>query len=364
VSLLAAPIWGAVADGVGDARGPILVAGLLAALAAASLGLAAVPLALAVAMASVAATTAGITPMVDSRVVRVIGHRDRFGQARAAGSAAFIVLAFVTGAVVSRLGPDGLFLLSVPLLAATGIGAWVLLRLPERGPDGSAIGADRPAAARSAVAALSPGRIVEVLRLPRVALFVPSSIVIWMANAAFLNFISLRVAALGGDGTMIAAVFSVGALVEVPLMLAFPRISRRIGPERLVVIGAFAFALRSLGSALATSPEQIIVAAMFGGFGFAFVYVGTVTWVSGAVPRSLQATAQGLATGATISIGAIGGSFLGGAIGAAQGLPALFGLAAAGSAVGGVLVWMAIARRAENLGAERSEPTRSSPSSS
>ena len=347
VSLLAAPTWGALADGVGDARGPILVAGLVCAAATALLGLSASPLVLSVAIAIVASTFAGIIPMVDSRVVRIIGGRERFGQARAWGSAAFIVVAFATGAAVGRFGPVGLFVLNVPLLAAAGVGAWVLLRMS--GPEpASPIQRRRMTvdhAVGQAFAGLSPSRIGGVLRIPRMGLFVLASTVIWTAQASLNGFIALRVAGLGGDATMIAAVFSLGALVEVPLMLSFPRLARRLGAERLIVIGAFAYALRALASALATSPEQIVAASIFGGFGFAFVYVGTVTWVSGAVPRTVQATAQGIATGTTVSVGAIVGSLVGGAIGAALGLSVLFGIAAASYGLGGLLVWAAIVRR-------------------
>jgi MFS family permease len=186
--------------------------------------------------------------------------------------------------------------------------------------------------------------ILGVLRLPRVGLFFVASVAIWSSQAALQGFVSLRVAALGGDATMIAAVWSLGALLEVPLMLAFPRLARAVGAERLIMIGAFAFGLRALGTALATSPEQIVAVSAFGGFGFAFVYVGTVTWVAAAVPHRVLATAQGIVTGTSFSIGAIAGSVLGGALGGALGLQALFGAAAAGFALGGVLVWAAIAR--------------------
>jgi dipeptide/tripeptide permease len=50
-------------------------------------------------------------------------------------------------------------------------------------------------------------------------------------------------------------------------------------------------------------------------------------------------------TGTAVSIGAIGGSVIGGLIGGAFSLQVLFGLAAVGSAVGAVLVWRAIGGR-------------------
>jgi PPP family 3-phenylpropionic acid transporter len=369
VSLVAAPTWGAVADGIGEARGPIMAAALLSAGTAALLGLASSALPLTVSIALLAASWAGIVPMVDSRVVRFLGGRERFGQARASGSAAFIVVAFAAGAVVSLAGPGEFFLLYVPLLAATGLAAWLLLRTPTPGASestgGTAASAAGPhasaAAARQrrtrageaagmALRGLSPGVIASVLSLPRFGLFFLASIAIWTSHAALQGFVSVRVAALGGDATIIAAVWSIGALVEVPLMTAFPRLAKRVGPERLIVIGAFGFALRSLITSLAASPLEIVAAGAFGGVGFAFVYVGTVTWIAGSVSRSVAATAQGIITGTAVSIGAIGGSVLGGAIGGTWGLPALFATAAGGYALGGVLVWLAIARNPARLG--------------
>ena len=365
VSLIAAPVWGAVADGIGDARGPILLAGVLSSVAAALLALSTDALPLAIAIGLLAATWAGIVPMVDSRVVRFLGDRERFGQARASGSAAFIVLAFAAGAVIGRVGSAGGFLLYAPLLAATGVAAWLLLVTPAAGP-GRARRRLTPQIGRAATMALrglSPSTIGSVLALPRFGLFFVASVAIWSSHAAFQGFISLRVTALGGDATMVAAAWSLGALIEVPLMLSFPRLARRVGAERLIVIGAFAFAARSFISGIAQTPLEIVAAGAFAGFGFAFVYVGTVTWIAGAVSRSVQATAQGIITGTATSIGAIGGAIVGGAIGAAWGLQTLFVVTAAGYALGGVLVWLAVGRRSRverrgSSGAVAPQPSR------
>ena len=365
VSVVAAPAWGALADGIGDARGPIFLAGILSAIAAALLGIATGPLLLALAIGLLAASWAGIVPMVDSRVVRFLGARERFGGARASGSAAFIVMAFAAGAVIGRVGPSGGFLLYAPLLAATGVAAWLLLATPE---DGAAAGRRRATAglgraAGMAIRGFSPSAIGGVLAVPRFGLFFLASIVIWTSHAAFLGFISLRVTALGGDATTVAAVWSIGALIEVPLMLSFPRLARRFGAERLIVIGAVAFAARAFGSSIAQTPPEIVAAGAFGGFGFAFVYVGTVTWIAGTVARSAQATAQGIITGTATSVGAIVGAIVGGAIGAAWGLPTLFALTSAGFVLGGLLIWVGIARGSRpplpvSTGASHPQPAR------
>jgi PPP family 3-phenylpropionic acid transporter len=345
VSLVAAPSWGAVADGIGDVRGPVAIASILSGGAVLLLAVAVGPLALALATALLAATFAGVIPMVDSQTVRLVGHRDRFGLARAPGSGAFVVVAFATGIVLARTGPSGMFLVYGPLVVLTGLGAWVLLRLPPatrsaaRGTRRSSSGsADRT------LAGLSPTTILGVLRTPRLGVFFVASVVVWTSHAALQGFISLRVRELGGDATTIAATWSLGAVIEVFLMSGFPALARRFGAERLIVIGAFAFAIRALVCALVDAPTAIVLASAFGGVGFSFFYVGTVAWVAGAVGRGVQATAQGIFSGTSNSIGAIVGSVAGGAIGGAFGLPALFGVAAAGYAAGAVLTWIAIGR--------------------
>lgn len=349
VSLVAAPSWGALADGIGDVRGPVVVAGLLSGAAVLLLAVAVGPFALAVATVLLAAAWAGVIPMVDSQTVRIVGHRDRFGQARAPGSGAFVVVAFATGAVLGTAGPGGMFLVYGPLVVLTGLGAFALLRLPIASSTRPARRSGSGVAGR-ALAGMSPTTILGVLRTPRLGVFFVAAIVVWSSHAALLGFISLRVKALGGDSTMIAAAWSLGAVIEVFLMTAFPALARRFGAERLIVIGAIAFAIRSLISAIADAPATIVIASAFGGVGFSFFYVGTVTWVAGAVGRSVQATAQGIFSGTANSIGVIVGSVVGGAIGSVFGLPALFLVATAGYAAGAILTWVAIGRPERRAG--------------
>jgi PPP family 3-phenylpropionic acid transporter len=347
VSLVAAPSWGGVADALGDVRGPVLIASVASAAAIALLAVGQTPLALAVAMALSAAMFAGVIPMIDSQAVQIVGRRERFGLVRAPGSGAFVVVAFATGAIIAAAGPRGMFLAYAPLTLLIGPAAWLLLRLPRdpsvpnaarRAPGGVGAVAGR------ALAGLSPATILSVLRSGSYRGLFVASVLIWTSHAAFQDFLSIRVTELGGDATAVAATWSLGPIVEIVLMSAFPWLARRYGTERLIVLGSAGFAARAGISALATDPLTIVLAAGVGGVGFAFVYVGVVTWVSGAVERRMQATAQGIFTGTSNGLGAIAGSILGGAIGAAVGLPILFGLAAVGFAVGGVVAWLAIGR--------------------
>ncbi|HEU4571466.1 MAG TPA: MFS transporter [Candidatus Limnocylindrales bacterium] len=347
VSLVAAPSWGAVADALGDVRVPVLAAAIASAAATGLLAVAETPLTIGIATAVLAAAFAGIIPMVDSQAVRLVGQRDRFGLARAPGSGAFVVIAFATGAILGATGPRGMFLVYAPLTLLIGVAAWWLLRLP---PASGSVAAPRRGTrvaglAGRALGGLSPAAIVGVLRAPSYGPFFVACVLIWTSHAMLQSFVSLRIVALGGDAPVVAATWSLGALLEVVLMSSFPWLARRVGTERLIVIGALGFAARAGITAVATDPLVIVLASLFGGVGFSFVYVGAVTWVAATVDRRTQATAQGIFTGTANGMGAIGGSILGGAIGGAFSLPVLFGVAAVGYALGGLGTWRAIGRR-------------------
>jgi MFS transporter, PPP family, 3-phenylpropionic acid transporter len=326
VAVIAAPIWGAIVDRLRDARGPLLVAGLWGAAAAAWLAVSREPLTIAVAAAAMSAGTAGMGSMLDSRTIEIIGpNRDRYGRARAWGSAAFVGGALVVGFLLERTGPAGLFLVYAPSVAVAGFAAWLLL--------GRSVGRTRRSVS------IGFGRdLGGLVRDPTLLLLFVGSVIVWTAVAALNTFVSVQLVGLGAGTTVVGLAFAPGALVEVPLMLAYPAIVRRTGPERLLVLGAVVFAARAAAWALATEPWLYVATAPLGGVGYALFYVGTVTYVARAVPPSVQATAQGIFSGTAFSMGVILGSVLGGQIAAALTIPGMFGVAAGATLIGALIV--------------------------
>jgi PPP family 3-phenylpropionic acid transporter len=326
VAVVAAPVWGAVVDRLRDARGPLLVAGLWGAVAAGWLAVSREPLTIALAAAIMSAGTAGMGSMLDSRTIEIIGsQRDRYGRARAWGSAAFVAGALAVGFFLDRTGPAGLFLLYAPGIALTGVAAWLLL--------------GRSAGRTHRIVSLGMGRdLGGLVRDPALLLLFVGSIIVWTAVSAVTTFVSVHLVELGSGSAIVGFVFAPGAIVEVPLMLAFPAIVKRTGAERLLILGAVAFAARAAGWAFASDPWLYVAIAPLGGVGYALFYVGTVTYVARAVPPSVQATAQGIFSGTAFAMGAILGSVLGGQIAAVLTIPGMFGVSAAATAVGALIV--------------------------
>lgn len=336
VALIAAPAWGAVVDRVRDVRGPLAVAGLWSAAAATWLAVTREPILVAIAVAALAAGSAGLGPMLDSRTIEIVGsNRDRYGRARAFGSLAFMIVALATGVLIGRTGTLGMFLVLVPGLILTSLVAYALLAGPE--PSG---------ASRRRVTIGFASGLAGLVRDPTLLLFFGGSVLVWIAVSAVHTFLSIHLIDLGASSALVGLVWTPGALVEVPLMLAFPLLARRLGAERLLVLGGLAFALRAAGWALTPDPLLFIAIAPLGGIGYALFYVGTVTYVSRAVPTSVQATAQGLFSGTAMSIGSILGSIIGGQLAPALTISGMFMVAAVGTAVGaGIVLWATEARK-------------------
>ena len=91
--------------------------------------------------------------------------------------------------------------------------------------------------------------------------------------------------------------------------------------------------MRGLLAALAADPVALVLIAPLEGLGFASVFVGGVTVLAAHAPAGLQGTAQGLFA-ACAGLATIIGSFGGGAIAGALGIPGLFLVGAVVSLVG------------------------------
>jgi PPP family 3-phenylpropionic acid transporter len=331
IQLVTAPGWGALADRFPRSRLSLAVAALVAAAGAAGLGLSTSPLAITAAVAVLAVGLGGIAPVLDARTLDLLGARpQRYGQVRAIGSMAFIVVTVLVGFLLDRSGPGALFLVYVPALVVTGL---VSLAVPRRG-----VGHRH---------ALLPG-LDAFLRAPGVLLFLAGALLTWLTLGAVNGFYSIQVVALGGTAQLAGLVWVVGAIVEIPVMWSHPRLAARAGTGRLLVIGAAVFAARSALAAVAPDAGWLVAISPLMGIGYGLFLVGGVSFVANRAPAGLQATAQGVLA-AVIGLATILGTGLGGFVAGATSIPGLFAAAAAGGA--GALVIVAIAARSSTRAA-------------
>jgi PPP family 3-phenylpropionic acid transporter len=323
--LVAAPIWGAVADRYAGSRPVIPIAALIAAAGAAVLALAngVVPMAAALVVSSIAFS--GIAPTLDARALETVGaDRNRYGRLRAWGSAAFIVVVAFTGALIERAGITSVFVVYVAALLVLAV-----VSLPLRGDAGA------PRLPRLS-------SIGVVLRHPPLARFLPAVLLVWSASMAINWYFSIHLLELGAPGEVVGSAWAIGALVEIPIMAAYPWLAARVGSERLLVIGASCFALRALALIVISDPIPAAATMALHGAGFALVIVGGVTFVSRHAPEATAATAQGILSATIFSVAMIIGPGIGSWVAGQFGVPALFALALTASTVAIPVLWFVV----------------------
>ncbi len=331
VAIVAAPAWGMLADRLGDMRPPYLAGALWAALAALLLVTGPPMPWLALIVVAVAIGVAGLTPLVDARTVQRLGrNRDRFGQARVWGSISFMATGVAVGALVAAFGLPVSFLVYSAALVASAVAAYALLGKPERG---LRVGHTGPLAA------------LDLLRAPGMALFFIGTVVAWTANGMVLTLLSLRILELGGGSALVGIGWAVNAALEIPMMLLFPLLARRVRVERLIVAGIALYALRSAVWGVAPGALAFVAVAGISGIGFTLLLVGTTTYLAARFAPSVQGTAQALFGGTVSSIGYIAGAVLAGLVAQQAGIGAVYPVSAVGCVAGAVLVWIAVARR-------------------
>ena len=326
--LVAAPIWGAVADRFAGSKPVLSVAAILAAVGATALALAHGPIVIALAAVGMALAHSGLGPTLDARALETVRrNRDRYGGLRAWGSASFIVVVWGTGALIERAGASSLFFVYLAAMLVLAV-----VTIPLRG----AIGEIRLPRLTG---------IGVVLRHPPLARFLLAGLLVWSASMAINWYFSIHLLGLGAPGELVGAAWALGALVEVPIMWAYPWLAARMGTERLLIIGAAAFALRALALALVDDPLHATLTMILHGIGFGLVLVGGVTYVARHAPPAAAATAQGVLSAVVFSLALIIGPSVGSFTAATWGPTAMFVLSCVAGLVAIPLLWLAIGAR-------------------
>lgn len=291
---------------------------------------------------------AGIGPTLDARTLETLGPagRDRYGQVRAVGSLAFVIVALLVGLLLETRGSRSLFWVYLPCLIGTIV---VTATIRRRGTT------------RSVSLLRGAG---QVLRAPGILLFLVGFTIVWTALVAVSAFYSIQIVALGGNTGLVGITWSFGAVIEVPLMYLFPRLGARFGTERLMVFGAAMFMLRAVLAAVATDPVALVLIAPLEGLGFACAFVGGVTVLAARLPASVGGTAQGLFSAST-GLATIFGSVVGGTVAGAVGIHWMFAVSGAIALIGVVVLGYAVLGPRAGTGADHRQgepvPTATAP---
>ncbi|MEM9421862.1 MAG: MFS transporter [Pseudomonadota bacterium] len=236
-----------------------------------------------------------LVPLTDTAVLRA----DRRGQlvygpVRGIGSASFIVASLGGGALISSYSDD------MAVLAMAGAAALTLcaaLLLPFETPDVETDG--------GVPAKPNLEKALLLFRSKSFLLMLFASGLVQGGHATYYTFSELHWSTLGYSSLLIGLLWTTGVVCEIGFLMAAKGALRRVGPARLILLGALGTAIR--WPLVGLSPPLLILFFLqtLHALTFAATYIGTVEFVGRAVPEAYRTTAMTLVS--TLGVGAMTG---------------------------------------------------------
>jgi len=224
-----------------------------------------------------------------------------FGTARSFGSMSFAFMSIVFGWVVKHSGSD---LSIIVLMGVFGLLSIVLaLRVPKVDREKLTVGDSRPR--------LSEGLGI-LLRKRDYMLFVAAGFLAMLGLSGLSAYFAVYLLELGGDSTVIGIGNFTYAIMEVPTLLLFSRISKRFSFHTLFSVCLLAFSIQCLLQALAPNYVFSIAAMVIQGLSYAMLVPISQKFTAEHIDDRYIATAQFFSAAVVLSASMIFGSLLAG----------------------------------------------------
>lgn len=262
-----------------------------------------------------------LVPLTDGAVMRADkSGQANFGQARAAGSTAFLLATLGGGEALTRLGLAA----AAPIMALAAVSTF-------------AIGATLPRPAPIAEAGPRRSLISDARRLLSSRLFLlalAAAALVQGAHAVYYAFSILHWSSIGYSPRIVGALWATGVAAEILLLTRMRAVARRLMPASLLAIGAAGAVLRWALTGLEPPLAVLFLVQTLHALSFGATYVGTIEFLWRAVPSRLLNSAMAL--NSTAGVGAATGlaTIAAGYVFAAAGAGAAYFMMAAMAVVG------------------------------
>ena len=224
------------------------------------------------------------------------GVEVNFGFARGMGSAAYSVMCALVGRILYRFSPSML-----PALYLATMLLMIVCLLAFRAPsftDGVSLGERRR-------------REPLLRRYPRFALLLLGVSLLATVHIFIDNFMLQIVQNLGGGSAQQGVVVAIAAMMELPAMVLYGRLSKRIGGGWVLCMAAWVWVVKDVLTALATSPAMLYAISLLQFASYAFYVPAAVEYVSDALSQQDFLAGQAL-VGTAFTLGSLAATFIGG----------------------------------------------------
>ena len=259
------------------------------------------------------------------------GQTQFYPRIRLWGTVGFMISVLAVGEGIDRLGVD---IVPAVLLFLFLLLAVISLTVPQadrRSPDSG------------------DGRLVSVLRQPRVLGLLIACFLLQVSHGPFYAFYSIYLQDYGYSGTAIGLLWAVALIAEIGVFLLMPRWLPRFGPRRLLTVAMTLGAMRWLLVAgfPALAPVQVLAQLMHAAT-YGVYHAAAISLIDRYFTGGLQGRGQAIYSSMTFGAGVALGSFMAGMLWDTAGGARIF-LMAAGVAALAALVAATVVPRRDSL---------------
>lgn len=267
-----------------------------------------------------------------------------YGVGRGTGSAAYAITTMLLGHFVEATTPNvlPLFYTTFALLLLVSVRSYFL-------PEDQRVVIEEIEEPLAEQIAVEQTFFEFISKYKRLVFLMGGIVFLFFAHTLINNFFIQIITPIGGDsGAMGTAIF-IGAIVELPAMMNFNRIARKISVSRLLKISAVFFVAKHALTFIA--PNMFIVyLAQFLQFGaFALAYPALVEYINSVVDLKDLVKGQSLLTVA-MALSSVFASFLGGILLDSIGINNTLLLGVVTTAIGMLIVFLTVEDTTEEIG--------------
>lgn len=263
------------------------------------------------------------------------GYAMNFGLARGAGSLAFAVITWLMGYLAAAFGEDVIPVVICVLLIT--MAAVVSAFRMERGSR----------AVRVETGKYESKRVAGLIKKYKKFFLVLLGIMLLFVFHNMVNTYLIQIMGrFGGNSRDMGTSLSIAAVCEIPVMLLFSKIVRKIRPDRLIQIAGLGFLVKSAVIWMAGSVFMVHMSQLLQACSFAVLVPASVYYSDEVMEEGDRVKGQAFLT-VSITLGGILGNFLGGKLIDAAGVMAMLTAGAACAAAGMLFAWAGTVSRNE-----------------
>ena len=231
-----------------------------------------------------------LVPLSDGAALRADrAGQLHYGEARAVGSFAFVLTAFLGGLFLTQYGIQW----SVAIMGAAGLATFLFsLNLPSTGLGDGAPKTDWRDA-------------LDLLRKPLFLLMILSAGLSQGSHAVYYAFSILRWEQIGYSATIIGMLWAVGVIAEIVLLTKVRVLVGRFSPALLIAAAGCGGVIRWTLTAAEPDLPILMLVQLLHALTFAAAYLGAIEFIDRATPKRLVNSAMTLSS--TTGVGAIMG---------------------------------------------------------